>query len=149
MRWHNFKASLICDALWENERKIQGGRMWERIIFVNLQACISQLHSKLTSSQIIFKWTPSKGYFSLLYKILEKHLGNSFSLYMLADTLQLVDEISSLLEVFYKNGIPKNFSKFRDKQKKQSSVKKVFFSKRCSLKFNKIHRKTSVSESLF
>ena len=48
---------------------------------------------------------------------------------MLAEILQLLHEISSLSEMFYKKGILKTFSKFRGKNKKQSSrcsVNKVF-----------------------
>ena len=42
-------------------------------------------------------------------------------LYMLVEILQLVHEISSLSDVLYKKGVPKSFSKFRGKHKKQSS----------------------------
>ena len=42
------------DAFWENEGKIHE-RMCERVLFVNLQAGISQLHYRLTSSQIVFR----------------------------------------------------------------------------------------------
>ena len=44
----------------------------------------------------------SNGYFSLLYKMLEKHLSNSFSLYLLVEILQLVNEISSFSGILYK-----------------------------------------------
>ena len=67
---------------------------------------------ELTSSQIIL---------SVLYKILEKYLRNSFSLFMLAEIQQLVNEMSSSQEVFYKKGVPINFSKFTGKHKKQSA----------------------------
>ena len=40
---------------------------------------------------------------------------------MLVEILQLVHEISSLSDVLYKKGVPKSFSKFRGKHKKQSS----------------------------
>ena len=53
--------------------------------------------------------------------MLKKHLGNSFSLWLLVDILQLLDEISSFSEVLYKRGALKNLSKFTDKIKKQSS----------------------------
>ena len=46
--------------------------------------------------------------------MLEKHLGNSF-------LLNLVVEIFSFLEVLYKRIVLKNFSKFTDKHKRQSS----------------------------
>ena len=39
----------------------------------------------------------------------------------MAEIGQLVNEISSFLEVLYKRGDLKNFSKFTDKHKKQSS----------------------------
>ena len=63
----------------------------------------------------------SNGYFSFFYKMLEKHLWNSFSLYLLVEILQLVHEISSSSEVLYERGVLKNFSQFTDKLKKQSS----------------------------
>ena len=39
---------------------------------------------------------------------------------MLAENQQLVNEMSSSQEVFYKKGVPINFSKFTGKHKKQS-----------------------------
>ena len=63
----------------------------------------------------------SNGYFSFFYKMFEKHLWNSFSLYLLVEILQLVHEISSSSEVLYERGVLKNFSQFTDKLKKQSS----------------------------
>ena len=71
--------------------------MFERVISVNMQSGISQLHYKLTSSQfsgILSKWTASNGYFSLMYKMLKKHLWNGFLLYLVAEILQLVHEIA-------------------------------------------------------
>ena len=56
--------------------------------------------------------TSSNGYLLFLYKMLEKHLWNSFLLY-------LVVEIWNKL--LYKRGFLKNFSKFSDKHKQQSS----------------------------
>ena len=53
--------------------------------------------------------------------MLEKRLRNSLSLYLLVEILQLVHEISSFSELFYKRGVLKNFSKLTDKLKKQSS----------------------------
>ena len=58
------------------------------------------------------------GYFSFLPKMLEKHLWNSFSLYLLVPILQFVHEISSFSGVLYNRGVLKNFSKFTDKLKK-------------------------------
>ena len=94
-------------------------KMCEKVFFVNLQAGISQLHYKLTSSQIVFRdfkylfrFIFSNSYLSFLHKILEKHLWNSFLLY-------LVVEIWNKL--LYKRGFLKNFSKFSDKHKEQSS----------------------------
>ena len=37
---------------------------------------------------------PSNGYFSILYKMLEKHLWNSFLLYLVVEILQLVHKIA-------------------------------------------------------
>ena len=56
-----------------------------------------------------------------LYKMLEYHLGNSFSLYLLGEILQRVHEIGSFSEVLYKRGVLENLSKFTDKLKKQLS----------------------------
>ena len=51
--------------------------------------------------------------------MLEKHLWNSFLLYLQVQILQLVQEISNFPEVLYKRGVLKNFSKFTNKHKKQ------------------------------
>ena len=53
--------------------------------------------------------------------MLEKHLRNTFYLHLVVEILQLVHEISSFPEVLHKRGALKNFSKFTDKHKKQSS----------------------------
>ena len=53
--------------------------------------------------------------------MLEKHLRNSFSLYLLVEILQFVHEISSFSEVLYKRDVLKNFLKFTDKLQKKSS----------------------------
>ena len=50
------------------------------------------------------------------YKMLEKHLWNSFLLYLLVEILQLVRQISSFPNVPHKRGVLKMFfSKFPDK----------------------------------
>ena len=46
---------------------------------------------------------------------------NTFLLYVVVEIRQLVNEISSFPEVLYERGDLKNFSKFTDKHKKQSS----------------------------
>ena len=51
----------------------------------------------------------------------EKHLRNSFSLYLVVEILQLAHEMNSFPEVLYKRGVLKNLSKFSDKHKRQSS----------------------------
>ena len=66
------------------------------------------------------KWTLSNGYCSLLYKMLENHLWNSFSLYLLVEILQLAHEISGFSEVLYKRDALENFLKFTEKLKKKS-----------------------------
>ena len=43
------------DAFWENEAKTHESECIERVFFVNLHAGISELHYRLTSSQIVFK----------------------------------------------------------------------------------------------
>ena len=53
--------------------------------------------------------------------MLEKHLSNSFLMYLVVEILQLVHETSSFPEVLYKIAVLKNLSKFSDKHKKQSS----------------------------
>ena len=63
----------------------------------------------------------SNGYSSFQYMMLEKHQSNSFFLYLVVDILQHVHEVSGFQEVLYKRGVLKNFSKFTDKHKKQSS----------------------------
>ena len=94
------------------------------VILVNLQVGISRLHYSLTSSKIIFrdfKYMNAFEQYFLLYKILEKHLWNSFLLYVEVEIQQLVNEITSFPEVLYKKGDLKNFSKLTDKHKKESS----------------------------
>ena len=61
--------------------------------------------------------------------------------------LQLVHEISSFSQVLYKKGDLNNFSKSTDKHKKQSS--KDVLPKFALKSLAKIHRKTSLPESLF
>ena len=103
--------------------------MCERVFFVNLQVGISQLHYRLTSSQIIFRGFKYMNAFEQLLplvQMLEKHLGlfyckNTFLLYVVVEIAQLVNEVSSFPEVLYKRCDLKNFSKFIDKHKKQSS----------------------------
>ena len=51
----------------------------------------------------------------------EKHLRNSFSLYLVVEILQLAHEMNSFPEVLYKRGVLKNLSKFSEKHKRQSS----------------------------
>ena len=46
---------------------------------------------------------------------------NTCLLYVVVEIRQLVNEISSFPEVLYKRGDLENFSKFTDKNKKQSS----------------------------
>ena len=53
--------------------------------------------------------------------MLEKHLINTFLLYVVVEIGQLVNEISSSPQVFYERGDLKNFSKVTNKHKKQSS----------------------------
>ena len=53
--------------------------------------------------------------------MLEKYLWNSFLLYLVVQILQLLHEISSFPDVLYQRSVLKNFSKFTDKHKKQSS----------------------------
>ena len=45
-----------------------------------------------------------------------------FLLYLLVEIQQLAHKISSFLDILYKKGVQKNFSKFTDRNKKQSST---------------------------
>ena len=61
-------------------------------------------------SVILSKLTPSNGYFSVLYKMLENHLWNSFLLYCKFEKiLELVHEISSFPEMLLKELFWKTF----------------------------------------
>ena len=53
--------------------------------------------------------------------MLEKHFWNPFLLYLVVEVPELAHETSSFPEMLYKRGDLKNFSKFRDEHKKQSS----------------------------
>ena len=58
--------------------------------------------------QVSFKiLTSSNGYLSFLYKMLEKHLRNSFLQYLMVEILQIVHDLSSFSEVLYKRGVLK------------------------------------------
>ena len=70
---------------------------------------------------ILSKWTPSNGYFSFLYKILEKHPWKSlFSVSSGWNSATCIRN-SSFPEVLYKRSVLKNLSKLTDKHKNQSS----------------------------
>ena len=79
--------------------------------------------------------------------MLKKHLRNSFLRYLLIEILQLVHKISSFPEVLYKRGVLKNYSKFTDKHKTQSSAGARL--KNVLKNFAKFTEKKSLSESLF
>ena len=74
---------------------------------------------------------PSIGYLSILYKMLEKHLWNSFLLYLVVEILQLVHKIAVSLRcsikeaqniiVFWKTPQNSNTKTQKNKHKKQSS----------------------------
>ena len=72
-------------------------------------------------SGILSTWAPSNSYFFFLYKMFEKHMWNTCLLYVVVEVWQLVNEISSFPEVLCERGDLKNFSKFTDKHKTQSS----------------------------
>ena len=55
-------------------------------------------------------------------KYLKSTCEKGFLLYLLVEILQLVHKVSSFREVLYKRGVLKNFPKFKDKHKKQSSA---------------------------
>ena len=75
---------------------------------------------------------PSNGYLSILYKMLEKHLWNSFLLYLVVEILRLLHKIAVSLRCSIKQAqntvlkntksspvkrkyVPKNFAKFTEK----------------------------------
>ena len=64
---------------------------------------------------------PSNCYIWFLYKMLEKHLWNGITLYLLVKILQLIHEIISFSEVLYERGVLKNFSEVTYKLTKESS----------------------------
>ena len=71
-------------------------------------------------SGILSKWTPANGYFLFLYKILEKNLRTTFLLYQVLKFCNFPWNKQFPRGVF-KRGNVKNFSKFTDEYKKQSS----------------------------
>ena len=74
--------------------------------------------------------------------MLEKHLGNSFLLY-------LVVEIFSFLEVLYKRSVLKNFSKFTDKHKR-TAIRRYSVKRKDVLKnFGKFSEKRFCRSLLF
>ena len=60
----------------------------------------------------LFRFIFSNSYLLFLHKILEKHLWNSFLLYLLVEIWN---------KLLYKRGFLKNYSKFSDKHKEHSS----------------------------
>ena len=106
--------------------KYMKGDVWKSF-FINLQVNISQLHYKLTSSQIICRYCniaserPRKATSRSFIKCL-KSTCEMYVLYVLVEILQLVHEISSSSGFTYKRAILKNFSNFTDKHDKKSSA---------------------------
>ena len=68
-------------------------------------------HRKATSSSRMNAWKA----------LMTFYCKNTFLLYVVVEIGQLLKEISSFPEVLYKRGDQRNFSKFTDKHKKQSS----------------------------
>ena len=96
--WHTFKASsegVIVMRFQKMKTKYMKEDMWKSF-FRKLAGwhIATSLRINLFTANfqgfILSKWTPSNVYFSLLYKVLGKHLWNSFSLYLLVKILQLV-----------------------------------------------------------
>ena len=84
----------------------------------------------------------SNDYLPFLYKMLKKYLWKVFLLDLVVETLQLVHEISSIKDVFWKTS-----QKFSDKHKKQPAGGAL--SKDVLRKFVKFTGKTSLPESNF
>ena len=107
MHSQKMKAKCVREGVWKSFfRKIAG---WHLATSLQINFFTDSFQGLLVSFKIL---TSSNGYLSFLYKMLEKHLWNSFLLY-------LVVEIWNKL--LYKRGFLKNFSKFSDKHKEQSS----------------------------
>ena len=134
------------------KEKYMTGRVKE--VFFS-QSCRLASHNFITDwllnkqfLRILSEWTPSNGYFLILYKMLEKHLWNSFSLYLVVEILQLVNKIAvspicSIKEWFWKTSQNSQINT-------RSSHPEVFCQKKeCSETFCKIQRKTSFPEFLF
>ena len=76
---------------------------------------------------MLSKWKPSNDCFYFLYKMLDKHLWNSFSLYLLVGILQVAHETSSFSEVLYKKKVF-----WKASQNSQINTRTVI--RRCSVK---------------
>ena len=91
---------------------------------------------------------PSNGYFSIWYKMLEKHLWNSFLLYLVVEILQLVPKIAvspwySIKEVFWKT------SQNSQINTRSSHPEVLCQKKRFYYKFSQIDSKTSIRSLFF
>ena len=120
---HTFKASskeVIVMSSKKMKAKYIKEDMWKSF-FRELAGCHLAASLRINLFTGNFQWTPSNGFLSFLYKILEWHQWNSFSLFLLIEILPLLHEISSFSKVLYERGVLKNFSKFTDKFNKQSS----------------------------
>ena len=95
-----FKASWE-EVIWMCYEKMKAKYIkedvWKRFFFREVAGChlATSLQINFFTKEfpgILCKWTPLNGYFSILYKMIEKHLWNNLLLYLVVETLQLVHE---------------------------------------------------------
>ena len=128
---HIFKASSE-EVIGMHSEK----RMCERVFFSKLAGWhLTTSLQILTSSQIAFRdfkcllsLTSSSGYLPLLFQMLEKHLWNSFLLYLVAKILHLLHEISSFQRCSIKEVIWKTYQNYQI-NRRRSSHPEVFYQK--------------------
>ena len=137
MHSEKMKAKYMKEGVWKSFfRKLAD---WHRATSLQINFFTHSSQEFWESFKIL---TSSNGYLSFLFKMLQKHLWNSFLLYLVVEILQLVHEIRcSIKEVFWKTSQNSQINT-------RSRNPEVFCQKRF-LKFCKIHRKTSLPESPF
>ena len=112
MHSEKMKAKYMKEGVWKSFfRKLAD---WHRATSLQINFFTDSSQEFWESFKIL---TSSNGYLLFLFKMLQKHLWNSFLLYLVVEILQLVHET----KVLYKRGVLKSFSKFSDKNKEQKS----------------------------
>ena len=90
------------DYFWENKGKIHEGGYAKEFFCKFVGWYLATWLQILRSLKIL---RSSNGYLSFLYKMFEKHMWNSFLLYLVAEILQLKQEISSFSEALQNSEI--------------------------------------------